>query len=233
MDLDADLADVLARLNAAAEPGRTVTWTTAHREWRARAAPLKALEAELASRWRPLRGSDFDRAVEQLVRLGFEGRLLAWAVLGRRRDRLLAQNVASLEALGAGNDAWPLIDGFGVLVAGRAWNAGLDLSAAVEGWARRPDGPWRRTALVCTVARNLPTHGGKGDAATALAICRLLRDDRDDLVVKGVSWALRSAIRANAGAVAGALAEGGWASRVVREVGVKLRTGRKAGRVAE
>ena len=50
---------------------------------------------------------------------------------------------------------------------------------------------WRRAALVSTVPLNNKTRGGNGDPARTLAICRMLVADRDDLVVKAMSWALR------------------------------------------
>ena len=54
----------------------------------------------------------------------------------------------------------------------------------MTGWARSPDRWLRRSALVATV-------GAKAEAARTLAVCAGLAADRDDMVVKALSWALR------------------------------------------
>ncbi len=61
-------------------------------------------------------------------------------------------------------------------------------------------------------------------------MCRLLIDDRDDLVVKALSWALREVVVHDAAAVQAVLdrLRGHVAARVQREVGNKLTTGLKA-----
>ena len=61
------------------------------------------------------------------------------------------------------------------------------------------------------------------------AVCALLLDDQDDMVVKAMSWALRSAIEHDRAAVESFLAahEGRLAARVKREVRNKLATGLK------
>jgi hypothetical protein len=35
------------------------------------------------------------------------------------------------------------------------------------------------------------THGGKGDSRRTLRACRMLEADRDPMIVKAASWALR------------------------------------------
>jgi len=46
--------------------------------------------------------------------------------------------------------------------------------------------------VVATVALNTPARGGRGDADRTLGGCILLLEDRDDMVVKALSWALRA-----------------------------------------
>ena len=60
-----------------------------------------------------------------------------------------------------------------------------------------------------------------------LAVCQMLVDDRDDMVVKALSWALRALSVHAPGAVASFLdeREPHLARRVVREVRNKLMTG--------
>ena len=83
--------------------------------------------------------------------------------------------------------------------------------------------------MVCTVALNVRARGGRGDVARTLAICRHVVRDRDDMVVKALSWALRSAVEWDRAAVSGFLREHqhALAGRIKREVANKLRTGRK------
>ena len=89
--------------------------------------------------------------------------------------------------------------------------------------------PWRRAALVSTVPLNLRAAGGTGDSRRTLNVCRLLVDDRDDMVVKALSWALRALVIWDADAVRSFLDDNGMrlAARVQREVTNKLETGLK------
>jgi 3-methyladenine DNA glycosylase AlkD len=77
---------------------------------------------------------------------------------------------------------------------------------------------------------NSRARGGAGDTARTLRICTALIDDRDDMVVKALSWALRELGKRDAGAVRHFLSQNQdrVASRVRREVTNKLTTGKKA-----
>lgn len=99
----------------------------------------------------------------------------------------------------------------------------------IHGWARSPDSWWRRAALVCTVALNSKARRGTGDTPRTLAVCKLLLTDRDDMVVKAMSWALRELIPHYREALEAFVArhENELAARVVREVRTKLATGLK------
>ena len=139
---------------------------------------------------------------------------------------------AEVERLGAEMHGWAEIDAFGVYVAGPAWRIGRLADGDVERWARSKDWRWRRAALVATVPLNVRSQGGEEDATRTLGICRMLAGDREDLVMKAVSWALRAlAVRAPA-SVRRFLADerGQLAARVMREVDNKLKTGKKNSR---
>jgi 3-methyladenine DNA glycosylase AlkD len=99
----------------------------------------------------------------------------------------------------------------------------------IHKWARSEDRWWRRVALVCTVALNRPTLGGKGDVPRTLAVCKILADDKDDMVAKAMSWALRELSRHDVDAVLNFLEKykDVLASRVKREVINKITTGLK------
>ncbi len=121
------------------------------------------------------------------------------------------------------------MDTFACYLAGPAWRERQIADRIVHRWARSPDRWWRRTALVCTVALNNQARGGRGDAERTLGVCRLLLADRDDMVVKALSWALRELAKRDAPAARAFVEEhrNELAARVLREVGNKLRTGLK------
>jgi 3-methyladenine DNA glycosylase AlkD len=134
-----------------------------------------------------------------------------------------------LEELGQGINSWWTTDSFARTLSGPAWRDGLVGDELFVRWAGSPDLWWRRAALVSTVAFNVRSLGGKGDTLKTLAICRMLVDDHEDMVVKGLSWALRMLVSFDPQAVEGFLKEFDQvlAGRVKREVGSKLRTGLK------
>ena len=99
--------------------------------------------------------------------------------------------IRDLERLGQGIDNWAAVDTFAIYLAGPAWRQGQVSDARVKSWARSNDRWWRRAALVATVPLNNKTRGGNGDPTRTLAICQMLVPDRDDMIVKAMSWALR------------------------------------------
>jgi 3-methyladenine DNA glycosylase AlkD len=121
------------------------------------------------------------------------------------------------------------VDGFSVLVAGQVWRRGGVSDDTVRGWADSDDLWWRRTALVSTIPLNMKSRGGTGDPERTLMVCRRLARDREPMVAKGLSWALRALIQHDRDGVEGFLDRYGEEipSLVRREVRNKLTTGRK------
>jgi 3-methyladenine DNA glycosylase AlkD len=76
---------------------------------------------------------------------------------------------------------------------------------------------------------NVRAQGGQGDSTRTLAVCSQLVHDRDPMVVKALSWALRELAVRDPDSVRAFLQarEVELAPRVVREVSCKLDTGRK------
>jgi hypothetical protein len=134
-----------------------------------------------------------------------------------------------VEALGAGMASWVDTDVFGIYVAGPAWRQGGVSDADIRRWARSLDRWRRRAAVVATVALNIKSRGGTGDTARTLDIADLVVADRDDMVVKALSWALRSLVPWDPDGVRAFLDRHGpaIAARVRREVTHKLETGLK------
>jgi len=156
-------------------------------------------------------------------------RWVGWELINKHPGALDAVDLPTVEALGAGNSTWDEVDGFGIYILGAAWLRGRIKDADVRRWAKDADLWRRRAALVATVVRNTKTHGGTGDAKRTLAIASLLIDDREDMVVKAMSWALRCLVNWDRAAVERFLTEhdARLAARVRRETRTKLRTGKK------
>jgi 3-methyladenine DNA glycosylase AlkD len=138
---------------------------------------------------------------------------------------------AIVEELGQGMNSWDTVDPFGMTIAGPAWKAGLVSDVTIARWAKSADRWWRRAALVATVPLNT-RETVTGDARRTLAICDMLVADRDDMVVKAISWALRALSVRDRNAVEQFLEMYGTriAARIRREVGNRLRTGLKTPR---
>jgi 3-methyladenine DNA glycosylase AlkD len=156
-------------------------------------------------------------------------RSVAYELIQFHKEAFQSLTEEIVEELGQGINSWWTVDSFGRKISGPAWLAGLISNEMIHGWAESQDHWWRRAALVSTVALNIRSQGGYGDTERTLAVCRKLVDDHEDMVVKGLSWALRDLVPHDPNAVAGFLLEyqGVLAARVKREVGNKIRTGLK------
>ena len=85
--------------------------------------------------------------------------------------------------------------------------------------------------MVSTVPLNLRSRGGSGDVKRTLLICEKIVHDRDDMIIKALSWALRELSKSDKKAVESFMKKyhDVLAGRVRREVYTKLETGRKNG----
>ena len=158
-----------------------------------------------------------------------EARQVAFELFDRRPDARSLLKARDVRRLGEGNDNWASVDTFSGYIAGPAWRGGQLADRDILTWARSKDLWWRRTALVCTVPLNMKSRGGNGDPDRTLMICRELVTDREPMVAKGMSWALRALIAVDPGRVQGFLKhhEEDLPALVKREVRNKLETGRK------
>jgi hypothetical protein len=182
----------------------------------------KALSAEL-------RGAEPRAVVAIGARLSErEPRWFGYELITKHRGALASLTIEDVEGLGI-LDSWYATDAFGCYISGPAWRDGQIKSSDIKRWTRSKDFWWRRAALVSTVPLNQRARGNGYRTADTLAICTLLIDDREDMVVKALSWALRvladrdpRAVRAFLDTHAERLA-----ARVKRETNTKLATGRK------
>ena len=155
--------------------------------------------------------------------------MTAYGLIGWHSKALNVINEGQLEQLAGDLSSWGHVDMFACLLAGRAWRDGAIQTATIHRWARSKSRWWRRAALAATVPLNVKSQGGVGDSKRTLAVCDLLSRDRDDMVVKALSWALRELATRDSAPVRQFIRdhEDHLAARVMREVQNKLTTGLK------
>lgn len=173
-----------------------------------------------------------DLAIELVNTDNLEAQQVAYEFLWRNKKALQALSLQQIRSLAKNLDNWVSVDMFCLSVTGYCWRTGILEDQTIEQWARDENVWIRRSALVSTVPLNLRARGGMGDVERTLGICRLLVDDRKDMVVKAMSWALRELSKSDKLAVEIFMQE--YAdripSRVKREVATKLLTGKKISR---
>jgi 3-methyladenine DNA glycosylase AlkD len=157
------------------------------------------------------------------------GRFVACQLIEFHEGARNAVTLARITRLAQGMSGWGDTDVIGCYLTGPAWRRGRISDKTVHGWASSRNRWWRRAALVSTVPLNSRARGGEGDIARTLEICVRLIDDRDPMVYKALSWALRELAKREPAAVKEFIAkhEDRLHSSVTREVRSKLETGRK------
>jgi 3-methyladenine DNA glycosylase AlkD len=186
----------------------------------ANTVPLRNERKRISREIAPLDRSEVLRLAHDLLNARLP-RFVAYELVLNHAPTLNTLTVAEVEALGEGLDSWGDIDSFACFVSGPAWRAGRLPDRLIRSWARSGDWCWQRVALVSTVPLR--------DSSRALDICRLVVDNRDDLVVKALSWTLRALSKYDPGAARQFLLDyrDRLAARVLREVNNKLTTGLK------
>ena len=176
-----------------AAPRNVAAWRELRRGWSRELKPLPAANViEIA---------------ERLLDVEPWGRASAYELIAYHPCGIEALTPASIDRLARGLSDWEGVDTLGCYLAGPAWREGNLPTRHVHAWLRSKDRWQRRLAVVCTVALNVRARGGRGDVERTLAVCRRVVTDRDDMVVKALSWALRSLVEHDRGAVAGFLSE--------------------------
>jgi 3-methyladenine DNA glycosylase AlkD len=159
----------------------------------------------------------------------FECTQVAYELLWKHKKALGSLALDDLEFLAKCADNWATTDAFATLLSGWAWRNQLIRDEDILRWLRSENRWWRRIAVVSTVGMNLRSRGGTGDTKRTLMVCERVKDDRDDMVVKALSWALRELSKHDRMAVEQFITKYNeqLAGRVRREVTTKLNTGRK------
>jgi hypothetical protein len=152
---------------------------------------VRILRREWSERLKDMPGNSIIALAQRLVRFGPWERGLTYEIIVHHRAALEALEPNDVTLLGRGMRSWGEVDSFACFVAGPAWRQQNIQDTMVAGWAHSRNRWWRRAALVSTVPLNNHARGGTGDAVRTIRICRMLVRDRDDMVVKALSWALR------------------------------------------
>ena len=156
-------------------------------------------------------------------------RFMAYELVNKHRATLRSLDADALIRLSSGMDSWEAVDTFGSYLSGPAWRERQVSDELLHSWTRSEDRWWRRAALVSTVPLNNRARGGNGDPQRTLQVCGMLVSDRDDMVYKALSWALRELVKHDKEGVSNFLRrhEDVLMARVKREVTNKLNTGLK------
>ena len=181
--------------------------------------------------------SDFDpdRWIDLCIKLTqsgiFESQILAYELLWIHKEALKNLNQKQILMLGKHLDNWASVDSYCLMIAGWHWREGTLPDSQILEWLKSENFWLRRVAVICTVPLNLRSRGGKGDAPKTLMVCEKVIDDRDKLVVKALSWALRELSKRDRTAVENFIHKHSERIHplVLREVTAKLETGRKSG----
>jgi hypothetical protein len=153
---------------------------------------------------------------------------VAYELIRFHSGAFAAAGEAHVEDFAARIASWYATDAFGTVLSGPLWARGRLPDRLFDGWSRSENRWLRRSALVATVGRNAV----KPDPPATFELCLRLAPDRDEMVEKAVSWALRFLSQRDRPAVVAFMDAQGrrFGARVRREVRHKLDTGVKSRR---
>ena len=193
------------------------------------AASFRLVRREWSVRLKNIPGTSVISLAKKLVPIGTWERIFAYEIIVNHNDALSALTEKTVTLLGRGINSWGEVDLLCLLRFRPGVAQGNISDKLIQTWAQSPDRWWKRAALVSTVPLNNRARGGKGDAVRTLKICRMLLSDRDDMIVKALSWALRELSKREPLPVSLFLEQHDkqLAPRVKREVTNKLKTGLK------
>jgi 3-methyladenine DNA glycosylase AlkD len=224
-----DLVKVSAsRHNTLGVPG----FRTEMRHLRISAAQIRMVEKKWITILYDFTSDQWVELCIQLTQNGvFECQILAYEFLWKNKNALRSLSYEQILVLGATLDNWASTDAYSTMIAGWHWREGTLPDTQILEWLKSKNHWMRRVAVVCTIPLNLRSKGGTGDPKRTFMVCRKAVNDRDDMVVKALSWALRELSKTAKRAVEDFLMEYSEQlhPRVRREVSAKLETGRKNG----
>jgi 3-methyladenine DNA glycosylase AlkD len=154
-------------------------------------------------------------------------RFVAYELISHHKQTFESLSIENILKLGAGINSWSSVDCFAMYLSGPSWLHGRIPDDVIYAWIDSEDLWWRRAALVSTVV--LSRRGLAADVGRVIEVCTRLAADREDMVVKALSWALRELSKKHPEQARRFIAKhrAVLAARVIREVENKLTTGRK------
>lgn len=176
-----------------------------------------------------LAGEDVIALGKLLIRKHHVPHFVAYELIQHHKAAAKVLNTRELDDFTHDLNSWWTVDAFACYLSGVAWRNEQVTDGFIHGWARDRNIWIRRAAVVSTVPLNNKARRGSGDTKRTLAVCKLVIEDREDMVVKALSWALRELAKREPDAVKGFVDKYNdrLAPRVRREVNTKLRTGLK------
>ncbi len=187
---------------------------------------LKVLKIEI-NEWNI---SEWLELANQLIDLQIiECQMMAYELFGKTPKRLAQLKQTDVLQLGRNLDNWASVDTYSCYITGVCWRNGVLSDTDIQNCLDSPNRWWRRVAVVSTVGLNQKIRGGKGDTEKTLKICQQVLNDKDDMIVKALSWSLRELSKSDKQSVIDFMQkyENELHPRVKREVWTKLTTGRK------
>ena len=194
---------------------------------------MRAARKEISKQITDLSGAKVIELARLLIRKHGLPNFVAYELIHFHKDAAKTLNAKILDDLARDLRHWWETDSFAPYLSGVAWRNKQISDKFIHKWARSPNFWIRRAALVSTIALNNKARGAinrsSGDTARTLAVCDLLIDDREDMVVKAMSWVLRELAKRDPKAVEKYIGETekNFAPRVRREVNNKLKHGLK------
>ncbi|WP_293677054.1 DNA alkylation repair protein [uncultured Phenylobacterium sp.] len=194
---------------------------------------MRAVRKDWSTRLRPAPAAEVIAIAQALERdARQEDKWVAYELIRFHPEAFDAVSEAQVAEFAGRIASWYATDAFGTILSGPLWAKGRISDDLIDGWSRHPQMWFRRSALVATVGLNASLPGKCGDPGRTLPICLRLAGDREDMIEKAVSWALRYLSQKDRDAVVAFMDEHGgkFAARVRRELRNKLTTGLKSGR---
>ena len=236
MSLDVDLIvkeilEALADLGSAERREKALTYfSTVQRVMGVSNPELKALIKGIRVKYGPASPREWISLCKALVDTRvFECQVLSYEMIGRDRRMLDVLMYEDLVSLGQNLDNWASVDQYSVGIFGVLWRKGVVQDAHIQALLESDHFWKRRIAVVSTVSLNLRSRGGSGDTARTLRVCEQVVDDRNDMIQKALSWALRELSKHDRDAVISFMEQfrDRLSGRVIREVNHKLDYGTK------
>ncbi|MEA3443867.1 MAG: DNA alkylation repair protein [Bacteroidota bacterium] len=142
------------------------------------------------------------------------------------REKLSEQDI---DKLLIGLDNWATVDAFSMYISGPAWINNQISNTQIMNWSES-DNVWlRRLAIVSCVFLNQKSKSEDWKRDITINLCKLHFLDKEAIIHKAISWALRSLVKNHPEAVQDFINENSETIKpyVRREVQNKINTGRK------